>query len=178
MICIQERNISRRLKFTNSELNCMLPKILPKCLLPLKVQKSGCPDPQCRVLVPNVPLNLHRSRILVADARIRLEPVHSRSPPPLQYGSHRASPRAWFSGSHIVHLPPSSPIWEPPSPIKELALGLTCTSPLIVHLLTPSSHILHPHASPACFPIARKYDALRCKCLNCLLHLQYFVLDF
>ena len=131
MIHIQERNISRTFKFTNSELNCMLPKFLPKCLLPLKVQKSGCPDPQCRVLVPNVPLNLHlalASWSLMHASRFQLEPVHSRSPRPLQYGSNLASPRAWFSGSHILHLTPFSPKWEPSSPIKALALGLTCTS--------------------------------------------------
>ena len=120
----------------------MLSEFLPKCPLPLKVQKSGCPDPQCRVLVPNVPLNLHLSRILVADARIQVEPVHSRSPPPLQYGSHRASPRAWFSGSHTLHLPPSSPRWEPPSPIKALALGLTCTS---LHSSCICSRLVHTY---------------------------------
>ena len=144
MIHIQERNISRTFKFTNSELNCMLPKFLPKCLLPLKVQKSGCPDPQFQVLVPNVPLNLHLSRILVADARIQVEAVHSRSPPPLQYGSHRAPPRAWFSGSHILHLPPL--LSKMGAPITHQG---ACTGPN-----------LHLHSSCICSRLVHTYCIL------------------
>ena len=156
MICIQERNVS--------ELNCMLPKFLPKCLLPLKVQKSGCPDPQCRVLVPNVPLNLHLSlaswSLMHASSLSQFTAGH---PLLSNMGAILHLP---VPGS-VVHTycisPPSLQNGSPHHPSRRLHWAQPAP-PLIVHLLTPSSHILHPHASPACFPIGRKYDALRCTC--------------
>ena len=145
MIHIQERNISRTFKFTNSELNCMLPKFLPKCLLPLKVQKKRLPrspmpgpGPQCPIKFASL------SRILVADARIQLEPVHSRSPPPLQYGSNLASPRAWFSGSHVLHLPPL--LSKMGAPITHQG---ACTGPN-----------LHLHSSCICSRLVHTYCIL------------------
>ena len=144
MICIQERNISRKFKFTNSELNCMLPKILPKCLLPLKVQKSGCPDPQCRVLVPNVPLNLHLSLA--------------------SWSLMHASSLRQFTAGHpllsnmgaIVHLP-----------VPGSVVHTYCISPLLSKMGAPITHQggctgpnLHLHSSCICSRLVHTYCIL------------------